>query len=60
MYKRQEDTLLPQDHGEHTAQLIEGSKYKVYKNMGHNLPPEVLPLVMKDMISFFKEIEKSI
>ena len=56
----EEDTLLPQDHGEHTAQLIEGSKYKVYKNMGHNLPSEVLPLVIKDMISFFQEIEKSI
>ena len=49
------DTLLPEDHGEHTAQLIDGSQYKVYSDMGHNLPPEVLPFVMKDMIQFFKE-----
>ena len=49
------DTLLPPDHGEHTAQLIRNSKLKIYKKMGHNLPPEVLPLVIEDMVSFFKE-----
>tara|TARA_Y100000741_G_scaffold70992_1_gene51647 strand:+ start:431 stop:1300 length:870 start_codon:yes stop_codon:yes gene_type:complete len=49
------DTLLPPDHGEHTAQLIRNSKLKIYKKMGHNLPPEVLPLVIEDMASFFKE-----
>ena len=51
------DTLLPEDHGEHTAKLIDGSQYKVYSDMGHNLPPAVLPFVMKDMIQFFKENE---
>jgi len=25
--------------------------------MGHNLPPEVLPLVIKDMVRFFKDNE---
>ena len=49
------DTLLPPDHGEHTAELIRNSKLKIYKKMGHNLPPEVLPLVIEDMVSFFKE-----
>ena len=49
------DTLLPPDHGEHTAQLINNSKLKIYENMGHNLPPEVLPLVIDDMVNFFKE-----
>ena len=48
-------TLLPPDHGEHTAQLIRNSKLKIYKKMGHNLPPEVLPLVIEDMVTFFKE-----
>ena len=51
------DTLLPVDHGEHTAELIKGSQFKVYKDMGHNLPPEVLPLVIKDMVRFFKDNE---
>ena len=49
------DTLLPPDHGEHTAQLISNSKLKIYENMGHNLPPEVLPFVIDDMVNFFKE-----
>ena len=49
------DTLLPPDHGEHTAELISNSKLKIYENMGHNLPPEVLPFVIEDMVNFFKE-----
>lgn len=48
------DTLLPPDHGEHTAQLISNSKLKIYENMGHNLPAEVLPFVIDDMVNFFK------
>lgn len=51
------DTLLPVDHGKHTAELIKGSKYKVYKNMGHNLPPQVLPILVKDMVNFFVEVD---
>ncbi|MFL2701907.1 MAG: alpha/beta hydrolase [Gammaproteobacteria bacterium] len=50
-----DDTLLPPDHGEHTADLIRDSKLRIYENMGHNLPPEVLPLVIEDMVNFFKE-----
>jgi len=51
------DTLLPVDHGKHTAELIKDSKYKVYKNMGHNLPPKVLPILVKDMVNFFVEVD---
>ena len=50
-----DDTLLPPDHGEHTADLIRDSKLRIYENMGHNLPPEVVPLVIEDMVNFFKE-----
>ena len=50
-----DDTLLPPDHGEHTADLIRDSKLRIYENMSHNLPPEVLPLVIEDMVNFFKE-----
>ena len=46
------DTLLPPDHGEHTAELINNSKLKIYENMGHNLTPEVLPFVIEDMVNF--------
>tara|TARA_B100000427_G_scaffold55257_1_gene42867 strand:+ start:433 stop:1308 length:876 start_codon:yes stop_codon:yes gene_type:complete len=52
------DTLLPPDHGEHTAELIKGSEFKVYDNMGHNLPSSVLPVLLEDMVSFFKKVER--
>ena len=51
------DTLLPPDHGEHTAELIKGSEFKVYDNMGHNLPSSVLPTLLDDMIDFFRRVE---
>ena len=49
------DPLLPLDHGRHTAELIEGSKLVIYEGMGHNLPPEVLPTIISDMLDFFGE-----
>ena len=49
------DPLLPPDHGRHTAELIEGSKLVIYEGMGHNLPPEVLPTIISDMLDFFGE-----
>lgn len=49
------DPLLPPDHGRHTAELIEGSKLVIYQGMGHNLPPEVLPTIISDMLDFFGE-----
>ena len=44
------DTLLPPDHGEHTAELISNSKLKIYENMGDNLPPEAWPFVIEEMV----------
>ena len=49
------DPLLPPDHGRHTAELIEGSKLVIYEGMGHDLPPEVLPTIISDMLDFFGE-----
>ena len=49
------DPLLPPDHGRHTAELIQGSKLIIYERMGHDLPAEVLPTVISDMLDFFGE-----
>ncbi len=54
-----DDPLLPPPHGEHTAQLIEGSKLIIYPGMGHNLPPEVLPQVVDDLVLHFASTETS-
>jgi len=48
-----DDTLLPVEHGKHTAELIQGSEIIIYDGMGHNLPDEVVPNVLSDMLSFF-------
>jgi pimeloyl-ACP methyl ester carboxylesterase len=48
-----DDTLLPVEHGKHTAELIPGSEIIIYDGMGHNLPDEVVPSVLSDMLSFF-------
>lgn len=46
-----EDTLIPPEHGEYTAELIEGSKYIVFQGMGHNLPADILPELTKSMVA---------
>ena len=50
-----DDTLLPVEHGKHTAELIQGSEIVIYDGMGHNLPDEVVPTVLSDMLGFFEE-----
>ena len=50
-----DDALLPVEHGKHTAELIQGSEIVIYDGMGHNLPDEVVPTVLSDMLSFFEE-----
>ena len=46
-----EDQLLSVEHGEHTAHVIPGAKFKVYQNMGHNLPEPIVPELVKDMLA---------
>ena len=46
-----EDQLLSVEHGEHTAQTIPGARFKVYQNMGHDLPEPIVPELVKDMLA---------
>ncbi len=48
------DTLLPPPHGAHTHENIEGSRYVVYPGMGHDMPAEVVPLIISDMTAHFE------
>jgi pimeloyl-ACP methyl ester carboxylesterase len=48
-----QDTLLKPRHGEHTHELITGSKFLVYPDMGHNLPSAVVPQIVTAMSSHF-------
>ncbi|MFT6154815.1 MAG: proline iminopeptidase [Crocinitomicaceae bacterium] len=42
----EDDELIPPIHGEHTAQLIKGSKMVIFAGMAHNIPENVLPSVL--------------
>ncbi len=52
-----DDTLLPPPHGEHTHQMISGSRYVVFDGMGHNLPEPVVPKVVAEMVDHFQAAE---
>ena len=47
------DTLLPPPHGEHTHENISGSRFVIYPGMGHDMPAEVVPLIITDMVAHF-------
>ncbi len=44
-----DDTLLPLEHGEHTAEIIPSSTFVSFEGMGHNLPETVLPDLIKSI-----------
>jgi pimeloyl-ACP methyl ester carboxylesterase len=52
-----DDGLIPPAHGEHTAELIKGSKYVLFEGMGHNLPPAVIPDLIANMTSHIDAVE---
>ena len=49
----EDDTLLPPEHGRHTHELIDGSRLVIYEDMGHNMPPEIVPELVSDMVAHF-------
>ena len=55
-----DDPLLPPPHGEHTAQTIGGAHLIIYPDMGHSLPPAVLPKLVDDMVAHFASTEPSV
>jgi len=53
----EDDTLLPPPHGAHTHELIAGSTYVTYTDMGHNMPAPVVPLLVAEMVSHFENAD---
>lgn len=50
----EKDRLLSVEHGEHTAQTIPNAAFKTYPTMGHNLPEDVVPTLVEDMLAHLK------
>ena len=48
------DPLLPPAHGQHTAETIQGASYREYAGMAHDMPAEVVPQLIADMVAHFQ------
>ena len=51
------DPLLPLAHGEFTAENITGSTFKVYQDMAHNMPDEIIPIMVSDMLTHLNAVD---
>jgi len=52
-----DDLLLPLAHGEFTAENIANATFKVYQGMAHNMPDEVIPTMVIDMLLHLNAVE---
>jgi len=51
------DTLLRPDGGRHTAKCIPGSEYHEIDGWGHDMPPQMVPLVHGFILPFVQRVE---
>ena len=51
------DTLLRPDGGRHTAKCIPGSEYHEIDGWGHDMPPQMVPLVLGFIVPFVQRVE---
>ena len=52
-----DDGLVPPEHGEHTASLIKGSTFSLVSGMAHDMPEEVIPLLVQQMTTHMNRVE---
>ncbi len=54
-----DDALIPLPHGEYTASLIKGSKFVALEGMAHNMPAEILPEILSNMLQHLKAADQT-
>lgn len=54
-----DDPLLPLAHGEFTAANINGATFKVYQGMAHNMPDQVIPKMVSDILNHLNAVDNS-
>ena len=52
-----DDGLVPPEHGRHTASLIHDSRFLLIEGMAHNMPDEVIPLLVSEMTAHMNTVE---
>ena len=51
------DGLVPPEHGRHTASLIQESRFLLIEGMAHNMPEDIIPLLVDEMIGHMDAVE---
>jgi pimeloyl-ACP methyl ester carboxylesterase len=46
-----EDTLIPYQGGEHTAELVTGAKFVMLEGMGHNIDDENMARIIDEIVA---------
>ena len=52
-----DDGLVPPEHGRHTASLIQESRFLLIEGMAHNMPEDVIPLLVDEMTGHMDAVE---
>ena len=52
-----DDGLVPPEHGRHTASLIRESRFLLIEGMAHNMPKDIIPLLVDEMTRHMDAVE---
>ena len=52
-----DDGLVPPEHGRHTASLIPDSRFLVVQGMAHDMPEDIIPLLVDEMTDHMDAVE---
>jgi len=52
-----DDGLVPPEHGRHTASLIPDSRFLLIEGMEHNMPEDIIPLLVDEMTGHMDAVE---
>jgi hypothetical protein len=49
--------LVPPEHGRHTASLIPDSRFLLVEGMAHDMPEDIIPLLVDEMTDHMDAVE---
>ena len=52
-----DDGLVPPEHGRYTASLIEDSRFLLIEGMAHDMPEDIIPLLVDEMTGHMDAVE---
>ena len=52
-----DDGLVPPEHGQHTAELIQGSDFLLIDGMAHDMPEAIIPILVAEMTGHMNRVE---